>query len=1329
MSKFKKKVALYTTMLAFLSLSSASIVQALDITSVTNGGDVIGKSSNMELSQNAAKTKININNMGGAGAVGQVDYQNFSVGANQHVNFGFSDMSQTIINRVLGGQASQILGKMTNSCADGVCDSFAQTGKVVLINPAGVMFGAGSMVDLNSLTTSTFDIKNIKNLDNFKTQAALDNYTNGHLQGYSAYSTNGGQITFDKSYTSQFDQKGITNYNHTIDVNGAQFNHYSDINNGTVADVNTNKSLNFVSDKIQYKDSLIRTGNNGNYISGSGDVKSYSNVKLITADGVTFGYDINGNTKSINDDLKPGDTGYNSYSHIIDNGTNTERSIDINNSGIASGTPAIESGDVYVNNISKNANSSVKVSNSYIKADKLQAFENGDISIISANKATVTNSRLETANVNKNTESQDGGRIVVKGDNGTTVKDSLLFTAGLNKRVSANDNSGVVAIISSNGNVNIDNTKAVARGDVVVNGEGGVTANKSLLSAANDINTTDKYNVQVTSNSAINMTDSSVSAAGDTLFSADSIKISSNQVNGKNNSVISADQKLEFNSNNTTIDNASLVYRDIKFTNSNGKNNVTIANNTTFAPLDANGNIKSDVNIETNGNLTFDNAKVQTAKYTISGDTEDKGHFTVNGVSHNNANNITATSTQGDVTVKNGSNINANNNINMNSKTGNYTQDASTLNAGNNVSITASKAAKIQNQSTVKATNDATITAASITVSDSTVNAVRNNATLTANGSGDNGNITLTNSTVEAANDATVKSTKGTKVTVKKSNVIAGSDKANWDKTKDANDTIGNATVEATSGSVYITDNSKVLSQDKDVNIVSKNKIVFGNTSGVNIDKTSTIEAQNNAKIQSTADNIEAEKTTMPTIKYGNRLTLDAKKDNIITSADSLKSVNVDYKAGGANRIYTTGDAQFVNSSFEAPNNFVESGKDVILNNHVIKSATANAKDTTTQIFANGNVTTDNVTKENLNAAGPYTYPQSVSTERTGTAKTTMDINNTKLKITTDTVKDSKNPDNGSITLDLKNAGNKDAGVELTARNVAALDKDPTGGYNKTGYYKSGTAKWDNNIAPKEGPEVRLNATDDKVAIKTIYSDKLTLDPNDTKIADGKDATITVKDQGGFNLDPNLDYQKDGDKKVGDGYTYDKTVKSHEVSSEGGDLNFGDWSEWKLVGEKVDENGNKVRVYERTRDGEVTDRITTTIDEEHQITFDNNGNPSQFNLVYDKKDTTIDPGHKISAEDVKKDPTIVPPGHTPEEFIQTDDKPCPDLPEIEKERPSTADSLINTVRLPREQVEISKTSKISDNTADQTANIMSAAAKVDLSAEENSDSDDEDKAE
>ena len=65
--------------------------------------------------------------------------------------------------------------------------------------------------------------------------------------------------------------------------------------------------------------------------------------------------------------------------------------------------------------------------------------------------------------------------------------------------------------------------------------------------------------------------------------------------------------------------------------------------------------------------------------------------------------------------------------------------------------------------------------------------------------------------------------------------------------------------------------------------------------------------------------------------------------------------------------------------------------------------------------------------------------------------------------------------------------------------------------------------------------------------------------------------------------------------------------------------------------------------------------------------------------------------------------------------VKVDEK-CPEMPEIEPED-DNIDSLINQIKLPREQVEISKTSKVSDNTVDQTSNIMSAAAKVDLASE------------
>ena len=96
--------------------------------------------------------------------------------------------------------------------------------------------------------------------------------------------------------------------------------------------------------------------------------------------------------------------------------------------------------------------------------------------------------------------------------------------------------------------------------------------------------------------------------------------------------------------------------------------------------------------------------------------------------------------------------------------------------------------------------------------------------------------------------------------------------------------------------------------------------------------------------------------------------------------------------------------------------------------------------------------------------------------------------------------------------------------------------------------------------------------------------------------------------------------------------------------------------------------------------------ITTTTDHKHTIEFDKQGDSDDFILVYDKT--------KVETQE------------------------CPELPDVEQ-TDDNIDSLINQIKLPREQVEISKSSKVSDNTVDQTANIMSAAAKVDISEETN----------
>ena len=86
-------------------------------------------------------------------------------------------------------------------------------------------------------------------------------------------------------------------------------------------------------------------------------------------------------------------------------------------------------------------------------------------------------------------------------------------------------------------------------------------------------------------------------------------------------------------------------------------------------------------------------------------------------------------------------------------------------------------------------------------------------------------------------------------------------------------------------------------------------------------------------------------------------------------------------------------------------------------------------------------------------------------------------------------------------------------------------------------------------------------------------------------------------------------------------------------------------------------------------------------------------------------------------------------GDTNEDFIlvydrPVEEEPCPEPPPVDPSD-DNIDSLINQIKLPREQVEISKTSKVSDNTVDQTSNIMSAAAKVDLGQDNKTDDKDE----
>ncbi|HGA7339325.1 TPA: filamentous hemagglutinin N-terminal domain-containing protein, partial [Salmonella enterica subsp. enterica serovar Saintpaul] len=74
------------------------------------------------------------------------NWHSFDIGQNHTVQFVQPDSSAVALNRVTGGHESQILGTLTAN------------GQVMLINPAGVMFGKGARVNTAGLLASTKNI-------------------------------------------------------------------------------------------------------------------------------------------------------------------------------------------------------------------------------------------------------------------------------------------------------------------------------------------------------------------------------------------------------------------------------------------------------------------------------------------------------------------------------------------------------------------------------------------------------------------------------------------------------------------------------------------------------------------------------------------------------------------------------------------------------------------------------------------------------------------------------------------------------------------------------------------------------------------------------------------------------------------------------------------------------------------------------------------------------------------------------------------------------------------------------------------------------------------
>ncbi|MBI2190723.1 MAG: filamentous hemagglutinin N-terminal domain-containing protein, partial [Planctomycetes bacterium] len=101
--------------------------------------------------------------VGGAGAISQggsgmtidqasdkmiINWKGFSISAQEFVNFAQPGAGSIALNRVLGGDMSSILGALNAN------------GRIILLNPNGILFGQGAQVNVGGLIASTLNLSN-----------------------------------------------------------------------------------------------------------------------------------------------------------------------------------------------------------------------------------------------------------------------------------------------------------------------------------------------------------------------------------------------------------------------------------------------------------------------------------------------------------------------------------------------------------------------------------------------------------------------------------------------------------------------------------------------------------------------------------------------------------------------------------------------------------------------------------------------------------------------------------------------------------------------------------------------------------------------------------------------------------------------------------------------------------------------------------------------------------------------------------------------------------------------------------------------------------------
>ncbi|MCW8808930.1 MAG: filamentous hemagglutinin N-terminal domain-containing protein, partial [Rhodanobacter sp.] len=158
-----------------LTQSVTQAVVAPPTLPLPTGGQVV--SGQASISQSGSTLTVN---QGSQNTI--LNWQSFSIGADQTVTFNQPNSSSVALNRVLGSDPSAIYGHLNAN------------GQVFLVNPNGIYFAPGAQVDVGGIIASTLDITDQNFLSG--TYHFAGSSTAGVRNDGSIHATTGGYVAF-----------------------------------------------------------------------------------------------------------------------------------------------------------------------------------------------------------------------------------------------------------------------------------------------------------------------------------------------------------------------------------------------------------------------------------------------------------------------------------------------------------------------------------------------------------------------------------------------------------------------------------------------------------------------------------------------------------------------------------------------------------------------------------------------------------------------------------------------------------------------------------------------------------------------------------------------------------------------------------------------------------------------------------------------------------------------------------------------------------------------------------------------------------------------------